>query len=103
MKPTVLLLLPLAGLLAPHALAQPWPGGPPGPQRGDLVRPAPPPGTPLAPDRGEYRDMRNPGEVPRGDRMSPDERRQLRRDINDAGRELYREPPGRHWRRGPGF
>jgi hypothetical protein len=47
--------------------------------------------------------MRDPGDMPREGRMSPDERRQLRRDINDAGRELYREPPGRHWRRGPGF
>jgi hypothetical protein len=98
MKPLVL-LLPLAALAVPPALAQPWPGGP---QRGELSRPVPS-GTPLVPDRGEYRDVRNPGDMPRGDRMSPDERRQLRRDINDAGRELYREPPGRHWRRGPGF
>jgi hypothetical protein len=34
------------------------------------------------------RDMRAPGEPERG-RMSPDERRQLRRDIQDAGREIY--------------
>jgi hypothetical protein len=27
---------------------------------------------------------------PRGGRLSPEERRQLRRDINDAGRDLYR-------------
>jgi hypothetical protein len=103
MKPLVL-LLPLAALAVPPALAQSWPGAPPGvPQRGELSRQVPPPGTPLVPDRGEYRDVRNPGDMPRGDRMSPDERRQLRRDINDAGRELYREPPGRRWRRGPGF
>jgi hypothetical protein len=56
------------------------------------------------PDRGaDHREMRGPGEMPHGQRMSPDERRQLRRDINDAGRDLYREPPGRQWRRGPGF
>jgi hypothetical protein len=35
------------------------------------------------------RDMRGPGEADRG-RMSPDERRQLRRDIQDAGRDIYR-------------
>lgn len=29
-------------------------------------------------------------------RLSPEERRQLRRDIHDAGRELYRRGPGPH-------
>jgi hypothetical protein len=48
----------------------------PGPQR-EADRPGPP------------RDMRVPGEADRG-RMSPDERRQLRRDIQDAGRDIYR-------------
>lgn len=35
-----------------------------------------------------------------GNRLSPEERRQLRRDVHDAGRDLYpnRMPPGR---RGP--
>ena len=33
---------------------------------------------------------RDPHEDPRASRLSPEERRQLRRDINDAGRELYR-------------
>lgn len=40
---------------------------------------------------------RAPGEDDRG-RMSPDERRQLRRDIQDAGRDIYqreRPPPRR--------
>lgn len=31
---------------------------------------------------------------PRGPRMTPEERRQLRRDIRDAARELYRDAPG---------
>ena len=47
------------------------------------------------------RDMRAPGEADRG-RMSPDERRQLRRDIQDAGRDIYRRdrpPPRREQRR----
>lgn len=35
------------------------------------------------------RDLRAPAEAGRG-RMSPDERRQLRRDIQDAGKEIYR-------------
>ena len=29
------------------------------------------------------------GETPRPQRMSPEERRQLRRDIKDAGRQIY--------------
>ena len=37
------------------------------------------------------RDMRTPGEADRA-RMSPEERRQLRRDIQDAGRDIYRAP-----------
>jgi len=48
----------------------------PEPQR-DAVRPMP------------QRDLRGSGEAERG-RMSPDERRQLRRDIQDAGKDLYR-------------
>jgi len=47
------------------------------------------------------RDMRVPGEADRG-RMSPDERRQLRRDIQDAGRDIYhrdRPAPRREQRR----
>ncbi|MCX7143176.1 MAG: hypothetical protein NT123_19390 [Proteobacteria bacterium] len=35
------------------------------------------------------RDPRAPSEADRS-RMSPDERRQLRRDIQDAGKEIYR-------------
>ena len=42
----------------------------------DVARPEPP------------RDARHAGEADRG-RMSPDERRQLRRDIQDAGKEIY--------------
>lgn len=47
------------------------------------------------------RDTRGPGEADRG-RMSPDERRQLRRDIQDAGKDIYhrdRKAPGRQQRR----
>jgi len=45
--------------------------------RRDADRPAP------------LRETRAPGEADRG-RMSPDERRQLRRDIQDAGKDIYR-------------
>jgi len=47
------------------------------------------------------RDMRAPGVPDRG-RMSPDERRQLRRDIQDAGKDIYhrdRPAPRREQRR----
>jgi hypothetical protein len=60
----------------------------PEPQR-DADRPPPP------------RDTRAPGEAERG-RMSPDERRQLRRDIQDAGKDIYhrdRPAPRRDQRR----
>ena len=60
----------------------------PEPQR-DADRPAP------------QRETRAPGEADRG-RMSPDERRQLRRDIQDAGKDIYhrdRQAPRREQRR----
>jgi hypothetical protein len=47
------------------------------------------------------RELRAPGDADRG-RMSPDERRQLRRDIQDAGRDIYqrdRQAPRRQQRR----
>jgi hypothetical protein len=58
---------------------------------GELQRAAPPqlmPTMPPAPDPRQLR--RDPREDSRASRLSPEERRQLRRDINDAGRELYR-------------
>ena len=62
-------------------------GSRPDPQRGaqqsmpqrDMAQPAP------------QRDMRGTEANDRG-RMSSDERRQLRRDIQDAGRDIYRAP-----------
>jgi hypothetical protein len=54
----------------------------PEPQR-DAARPVP------------QRDTRGVGEADRS-RMNPDERRQLRRDIQDAGKDIYRPAqPGR--------
>lgn len=77
-------------LLAAEASAQgphrPPPGrGGGGPQRMMAAEQRP---QPLAP-----RDDQGAG----GGRMSPEERRQLRRDVHEAGRDLYsdRMPPGR--------
>lgn len=39
--------------------------------------------------RRPYFQRRENGEEQRPQRLSPDERRQLRRDIKDAGREIY--------------
>jgi hypothetical protein len=78
----------------------------PSPQR-EVYRPGPQrqaarPGPQREADRfGPQRETRAPGEADRG-RMSPDERRQLRRDIQDAGRDLYqrdRPAPRRDLRR----
>ena len=46
------------------------------------------------PAQRNQRDAKRPyakrtGETPRAQRMSPEERRQLRRDIKDAGRQIY--------------
>jgi hypothetical protein len=40
------------------------------------------------------REMRGSGDAERG-RMNPEERRQLRRDIQDAGKDIYRPAPPR--------
>lgn len=46
---------------------------------------------PLQPvDQAQRETPTQPPEMQRPVRMSPEERRQLRRDIDDAGRELYR-------------
>jgi hypothetical protein len=53
------------------------------------ARPMPPPGRPSQLDRREERE-RPPAD--RGqDRLSPEERRKLREDINQHGREIYRD------------
>lgn len=90
----VVLALVAAGATA---FAQPSPRGP---RRGE-------PGVPMMPQRDDpeqLRQFRGPPEMPRHGRMmnmSPEERRQLRRDIHEAGKDLYREPPGRGPRRPP--
>jgi hypothetical protein len=57
----------------------------------ELQRVAPPLLMPTMPPAADTHQLRrDPREDPRTARLSPEERRQLRRDINDAGRELYR-------------
>lgn len=51
----------------------------------------PVPMTPLAPERLQAATQRDEFRPP--GRMSVEERRQLRRDIDEAGRELYRRHP----------
>ncbi|MBE0626561.1 MAG: hypothetical protein IH606_17310 [Burkholderiales bacterium] len=56
---------------------------------------------PPASDREREAERSAPGRETRGadeaerSRMNPDERRQLRRDIQDAGRDIYRPAPQR--------
>jgi hypothetical protein len=90
----VLLLLLSAATLPAHA----FPGGGVGrggwmqvkdrPQQPQRERQFPQPQRPPDADRQGQQGQQ---------RMSPDERRQLRRDLHDAGRDVY--PPRRDWRR----
>jgi hypothetical protein len=81
----------IAGLAA--AIAAAWPAfaqprsqqGSRGVERPDSLQPTPP--SRPADMRGQDR------EPPRKAVMTPEERRDLRRDIRDHGREVYRDPP----------
>ena len=94
-------ILVTAGLAA--ALAAAWPsagqqGPPPGRRAADRPQ-QPMPMRPLPPPQREF-PQQFPGREandPRRAGMTPDERRQLRRDITDHGRDVYRDrqPPQR--------
>lgn len=90
----VLLLLLSAATLPAHA----FPGG--GVGRGGWMQVKDRPQQPQR-DRQFPQPQRPPDADRQGQqgqqRMSPDERRQLRRDLHDAGRDVY--PPRRDWRR----
>jgi len=85
-------IMAIAGLAA--ALAAAWPAfAQTGPQ-GRRATDRPPPTQPMPPARPT--DLRERDkETPRRATMTPDERRDLRQDIRDHGREVYRDPPGR--------
>jgi hypothetical protein len=70
--------------LAFPAAAQHGQGGARGGHAGP-ARPAPPPQIPA-----RNAGMQNPG-AQRDARMTPEERRQLRRDVHDHGRDIYRD------------
>ena len=82
----------LAGAWPSHAQPQ----GPGGSRRMDQpMRPMPPM---PPPQREPMRDFRGgDAQDPRRGQLSPEERRQLRRDIGDHGRDVYRDrrPPQR--------
>ena len=75
----------IAAAAANVALAGPF-------DQSQLVAQAPAPRPEPQPAPAPPRDMRAPGESDHG-RMNPDERRQLRRDIQNAGRDIYRPAP----------
>lgn len=89
MKLPHFLLFCACASLAGVALAQGSPRGPSGDRGRNLEREFAP-GLGLGRDRPDERERESQRE-PRY-QMSPEERRQLRRDVNDAGRELYGRP-----------
>jgi hypothetical protein len=86
-------LMALAGVALLWTLALPasaQQGQPPGPR---FARPAP--ARPAPPQQIPARDAGPQQAHPQRDpRMSPEERRQLRRDVHDHGRDIYRERGG---------
>ncbi|MBL8384390.1 MAG: hypothetical protein JNM90_15025 [Burkholderiales bacterium] len=100
MNARLLLLLALAA--APAVQAQPWsiqgPGGLSGPPRGAEERKGAYQDRRASFDHGRERDQRDgfgrgarQGEPPPHHGMSHEERRELRRQIRDHGRDIYRE------------
>lgn len=91
-RPGVLLVGLIAVLLAVPALAGPGDGGGRGHRFADRGAMQPGPGMDRPMRRQDFRrDQAN--EMPMFGRMSPEERRQLRRDIRNAGDDIYRRPP----------
>lgn len=76
----------LFGVLAANAVAE-------GPYRSS--QPQPVSDRMVSVERGDASAPDHAHEARRQSRMSPEERRQLRRDVHDAGRDLYRDRPPR--------
>jgi hypothetical protein len=91
------LLLPALVLALATPLVQASPGGE-GAQSREANRPnaqqrqaqQSPNDSRAAAQRAQRRDEGNAGEKTPRQRLSPEERRQLRRDVHNAGREIYR-------------
>jgi len=87
----------IATLLMSAVPSHAQPGG--GGGRRGMDRPtrqAPPPHQPQTPPR-DFRNDRDAQDPRRGQQLSPEERRQLRQDIGNHGRDVYRDrqPPPR--------
>jgi len=84
-------LMALAGVALFWAVAvQAQHSQPPGPR---FARPGP--ARPAPPQQIPARDAGPHNAIPQRDpRMTPDERRQLRRDVHDHGRDIYRDRGG---------
>jgi hypothetical protein len=82
-------------------LSAAWPGHAQQPPPGGGRRGMEPPMRPMPPQHREpmrdHRGDRDAQDPRRGQQLSPEERRQLRRDIGDHGRDVYRDrrPPQR--------
>jgi len=95
-------LVIMAGIAALLAGAWPSHAQPQGPGGGRRMDPPARPMPPMPPQR-DQQPMRDPRgdrdahDPRRGQHLSPEERRQLRRDIGDHGRDVYRDrrPPPR--------
>ena len=88
-------MIAIAGLAV--ALAAAWPAFAQTGAQGRRAVDRPPPAQPIQPTPpSRPADLRERDrETPRRATMTPDERRDLRRDIRDHGREVYRDPPDR--------
>ncbi len=78
----VLILLTSLPAMSQHGGKRLGQGGP--------NRPSPPPQMPARDAGGQKRDAN------RDARMTPEQRRQLRRDVNDHGRDIYRDRSGQN-------
>ena len=93
MKEFLTVMAGVAFFLAFALPVQAQPSQPPGPR---FARPGPAPARPAPPQQIPAHNAGPHNAIPQRDpRMSPDERRQLRRDVHDHGRDIYRD------RRGP--
>jgi hypothetical protein len=93
----LLIMVSIATLLAGAWPSHAQPQGPGGGGRRGMEQPMRP-GQPTPPMPPPQRDFRGDAQDPRrGGQLTPEERRQLRRDIGDHGRDVYRDrrPPQR--------
>ena len=99
MSRLILIGITLVALAASAANAQQR-AGRMGPERERRMQEMPPgPQNIAPPPRGMAEEQMRRDQPPGSTRMSSEELRQLRRDVNNAGREIYRRDPGQRRRR----